>query len=94
MPYVDQMDRQRMSAAFEQTVASISVDPKQAAGQCTYFITRLIATFFTGRYWNRALGFGILVCCILEPYRRRDSVEEDRAIKKNGDLPEFEEYAI
>lgn len=91
MPYCTQMERQRMSSALESLCAAISVNPAESAGQITWIITKLIARFFSGRYYVRATGFGVLECAKMELYRRRDAVKEDEAIKKNGDVEELKE---
>ena len=94
MPYDAEEDRQRSSVPFESLCATVSCDPKAAAGQVTRIVTKIILRFFNGSYWTRALGFGCLLCAILEVYRRRDVPKERDAIRRNGDLPEFEGYDV
>lgn len=88
MPYIVQEDRERLDAAIEQLRFLVHDD-----GQLNYAITRLVARYLGWDGWRYemiARAVGALECVKLEFYRRLAGTYEDKAIAKNGDVPEYQ----
>lgn len=99
MPYIpSDPDREKLDLPLHRLTEAVNAledgDATAWAGRINYLVTRLmLRTLPKKRYWVMALGVGTLVCAILEFYRRFVAPYEDQAIKKNGDIPEYEEAA-
>lgn len=99
MPYILQADRQQiLNQSIEKLKHKIaSFNKDEVEGAMNYSITSLLEAIpgasdspvWKYRFINRAIG--VLECVKLEFYRRLAAPYEDRAIKKNGDIPMYEE---
>jgi hypothetical protein len=88
MPYIKQEDRDRLENAIDDLADRVLTD-----GQLNYAITRLVVRYFAHNGWCYDLiarAVGALECVKLEFYRRLAGPYEDKAITKNGDLPEYQ----
>lgn len=100
MPYITAERRADLDAHITDLADEIKYDPSgvreptRFAGELNYVVTRVLLKVLPAkRYWALALGIGTLVCAIFEFYRRFVAPYEDKAIQKNGDIPEYEEAA-
>lgn len=98
MPYIDLDQRVEIDPHIEKLAGEINYivkhtkEPVTVAGLLNYAVTRLLLkTLPAKRYWAMALGIGTLICVIFEFYRRYVARYEDKAIQKNGDIPEYAE---
>lgn len=95
MPYIDDADRYAIDPSIDRLAYEINYrvskdEPWAIAGILNYAVTRLmLKTLPSKRYWTMALAIGTLVCVIFEFYRRLVAPYEDKAIQKNGDVPEY-----
>lgn len=101
MPYIDKraIDKntyQSLDSRVDQLIKSIEAtyDDNEIEGVMNYIITRLISGTFGRQGWkytriNRAMG--VLECAKQEFYRRLAGPYEDKAIERNGDIPEYME---
>lgn len=97
MPYIDEPLKDFLDPDIDCLVTCINAkvdamdEPVAVAGILNYVVTRLLVrTLPEKRYWALALGIGTLVCCIFEFYRRFVAPYEDQAIRKNGDIKEYQ----
>lgn len=97
MPYIDQntIDRCTLDENVEFLADAIigSYQDDELEGVMNYTISRLVSKVMGSGGWrykkfNRAIG--VLECVKQELYRRLIGPYEDKAIAKNGDLPEYE----
>jgi hypothetical protein len=100
MPYITDERRADLDPLIGRLAGVIQYDPSgvreptRFAGELNYVVTRLLLRVLPEkRYWSLALGIGTLICVIFEFYRRFVAPYEDKAIQKNGDIPEYEEAA-
>ena len=94
MPYIEDTRRKEIDPLIEKLAANICMNKSHTAfaGELNYVVTRLLLKVLPEkRYWALALGVGTLICAVLEFYRRYISLYEDGALKKNGDIPEYQE---
>lgn len=96
MPYIDDWERQVLNPHIDRLVDEMEMphlsEPQglKMAGRLNYVITRLmVKTLPEKRYWALALAIGTVVCALFEFYRRFVAPYEDKAIQKNGDIPEY-----
>lgn len=80
MPYITQERRVELDPLIPDT-------SKWSAGDVVYGITKLVVKSITKPYCflGLCIGVGILVCALLEFYRRAVAPYEDNKIKENGD---------
>jgi hypothetical protein len=94
MPYIENVSRPYLDETIDLLADRIragSIEPTAWAGIINYTVTRLLVTTLPKkRYWCLALGIGTLVCVIFEFYRRFVAPYEDEAIRKNGDIKEYQ----
>lgn len=94
MPYIEDPSRPPLDVAIDLLADQIkvaSIEPTAWAGVVNYSVTRLlVSTLPKKRYWCLALGIGTLLCVIFEFYRRFVAPYEDEAIRKNGDIKEYQ----
>lgn len=95
MPYIELKRREQLDSEVNALARKISNTigtnelSLMVAGDFTYALYRLFGMIFCAgskRYWQRALGFGCLLCAVLEAYRKFHAPYEDEAIKRNGDI--------
>lgn len=97
MPYIHQDDRPALDGPIED-ILNIVADTNVAShrGQLNYIISRIVAGVIhpTGpaewRYNEIMEVVGTFECAKLEFYRRIAAEKEDKAIRQNGDIPEYE----
>lgn len=67
---------------------------EELGGVINYCFSRILADCYdfdsNPRYHKLERAIGNVECIKLEIYRRIGAVYEDRAIKKNGDIPEYD----
>lgn len=91
MPYITQEQRERIKPILEEVIKVGDFTP----GELNYLITSIVCLDIEhkaqgiGRisYAHINNAMGVLSCCQAELYRRLGTSVEERAIKKNGDLP-------
>ena len=101
MPYIEDWERRLLDPHIDRLVNEMEMHHMSSpqglkmAGRLNYVLSRLmVKTLPERRYWALALAIGTVVCAILEFYRRFVARYEDEvAIKKNGDIPEYKETA-
>lgn len=82
MPYIPPLSRVPIDAALEQL-------PPLTAGGLAYLITRAIHRHLKVAGWNFAAFatvVGVVVCCVLELYRRTIAPYETEKLRENGDV--------
>jgi hypothetical protein len=105
MPYITQDKRHVLDATIEELATRLvntameQPDHTTYAGLLNYAITSLIMQvidkrFGTIRYGTIATVVGVLKNVSDEFYRRVAAPYEDEQIKKNGDVPLYEEYPL
>jgi hypothetical protein len=97
MPYINQKDR----AFIEDDLAKLVVTLKEVDGRCpcspgllNYAVTRLVLRTMCPGTWSYSTissAIRILEDAAKEMRRRLLDPYEDKAIQKNGDIPEYEE---
>ena len=96
MPYIDDGVKDFLDPDIDHLITCINAkcdatESLAVAGILNYVVTRLLVrTLPKKRYWALALGIGTLVCCIFEFYRRFVTPYEEEAIRKNGDIKEYQ----
>lgn len=88
MPYITQEERRE---GWEPLLAPLtrSVELECKAGSLDYLITRLCLAYVRGRgksFATLATVVGVLVCVVLEVYRRVVAPYEDGKIRANGEV--------
>lgn len=98
MPYIKQENREKLQKAIDDLAKAIyiSTDEQDLKGVLNYTITKILLhpSLLKGEKWRYHTFcdvVGTLECIKLEIYRSLIIPYENKAIKKNGDLPEFEE---
>lgn len=91
MPYIKPERRAHLDCAIEELQAELAGLGNEE-GDLNYAISRLIGAAFEGtpKYRTIARMTGVLENVKSEFYRRVAGPYEDKAIEKNGDIPEFE----
>tara|TARA_Y100000034_G_scaffold80510_1_gene96599 strand:- start:1536 stop:1865 length:330 start_codon:yes stop_codon:yes gene_type:complete len=102
MPYIPDENREEttrsagttLNLCIEEIIAHLqSLDDDQKEGTCNYIISRIVAGGLkppTGwRYMWLARAHQTFLAAAAEFYRRLLGPYEDRAIAKNGDIPEY-----
>jgi hypothetical protein len=91
MPYVDQEVRKVYDPLIEALQEEILAEG-DTPGDLNYVISRIVGRVWknTPRYKTICIVIGTLVCVAFEFYRRVAGGYEDKAIKKNGDIPEYD----
>lgn len=102
MPYIPKADREELDKHIESLVSAVirvtawKGEKTEVMGLLNYTITRIVMGvikrgFLKIRYWHSPAIRGMLKDVGDEMYRRVFHKYEDQAIKKNGDIPEYEE---
>ncbi len=91
MPYIDQHRREALAAP----IFKLQYELERLGfeeGDLNYVISRLVGFYFQQRrrYFTIARIRGVLANVAEEFYRRMAAPYEDAAIRKNGDIPEYE----
>ena len=97
MPYINQEERGEFDPFIEELIKSLRRIPQdEREGRLNYIITRLLCRGFLEvekssewRYKFLCRIDGVLTNVGREIYRRISVPYEDKAIKRNGDIPEF-----
>jgi hypothetical protein len=96
MPYVAHKDREVVDGPLDALVENLKkYDIEDREGMLNYCMTRLTSrtmrpeTGWRYKYLNRAIG--VIESVKQEFYRRLVGPYEEKAIFKNGDIPEYEE---
>lgn len=94
MPYITNDKRSHVNTELDALVADIKCCGEDSLeGVLNYVITRLLLKSFdlddTPRYHKINRAVGTLECVKQELYRRLAGPYEDKAIDKNGDIPEY-----
>jgi len=90
MPYIKKEDRK----VFDYLVKKLWINEDTPAGEINYLITKILLKSTGKKRTYKRLNelVGVLRCCSLEFYRRVVAPYEDKKIKENGDLPEFNQF--
>ena len=99
MPYIGQGTRPEFDDYIEELAAQVanhSPGEHDLEGNLNYCITRLLLLSFRTRfekfrYWMSTAMKGILGDVTDELYRRKVAPYEDKKIKENGDVREYQE---
>lgn len=92
MPYIDRNDRPELDDKMQPLANQLNYltnedGPVSWAGNFTYVLTKLaIKTAPARRYWVFAVFIGVLICTVLEFYRRVVAGYEDLKINEHGDV--------
>ncbi len=94
MPYIAEGDRVKIDSELESLASKIILvtDENNIEGVMNYTISRLVnMSMIAGhtRYSKINRIMGVLECVKQEFYRRLATGYEDKAIAKNGDIPEY-----
>lgn len=97
MPYIEESERTHLDPHIERLAEEMEMGFQSSpqhlkkAGRLNYVISRLmVLTLPEKRYWALALVVGTVICAVFEFYRRFVGPHEDEAIKKNGDIKEYQ----
>lgn len=86
MPYIKKEYREPLDPSISTILSRwYHMSKQDVAGEFTYVVYSLLS-FFSGKFWMRALGLGCVLCAILEIYRRDHGPYEDNKILENGDV--------
>jgi len=90
MPYINRGLRQEIDPEIHTLIERIAkvadgdkIDPD---GMVNYVITKMLHTFFTGKYIKFERGIGCLEAAKNEFYRRAVAPYEDEKIEEHGDV--------
>ena len=91
MPYITKDRRKDYDRSIDNVQSTLTCNGDEP-GDLNYVLSRIIGRVWknTPRYKTICVVIGTLVCVVFEFYRRVASGYEDKAIKKNGDIPEYE----
>ena len=103
MPYIAPKDRDRFDLLINELVKRIKIEADDYgydgafAGLCNYTCLNIVLKvvrlqFGKFRYWMSPIIRGIFFDMALEFYNRVVTPYEKKQIKKNGDLPIFQEF--
>ena len=97
MPYIKPDDRAKLNFYMEEVVRQLEwVEPDifKRTGTTNYVITRIVTRALKPAdgwsYSSISRAIAVLTDAATEMRRRLMDVREDYAIKKNGDIPEYE----
>lgn len=91
MPYIKQEKREILDPIINDFIKSIPANAVMTGyelddGDFNYIITKIITTFYYGRYKRYNAAMGLLECVKQELYRRAVAPYEDEKCKENGDV--------
>jgi hypothetical protein len=93
MPYVSQEDRDQIAMPLENLLDRLKAVPDDKLdGVLNYVVSRLVAGSFGKAGWRYRLiarAVAVFKAAGDEFYRRVAGPYEDKAIAKNGDIPEY-----
>lgn len=94
MPYISEEKREVFDLNIDAIVRSLSyfTTEEDMEGSLNYIISRILSGAYNignPRYYKINRIVGTLECVKQEFYRRIASDYEDKAIEKNGDIPEY-----
>lgn len=82
MPYIPQERREIFDPLIEPIVYQIGTD-----GEVNYCITKIMDSLYSkGGYAEFNRGIGVLVCVLLELYRKRIAPYEDYKCEREGEV--------
>jgi hypothetical protein len=100
MPYIQQIDRQRLDNAIYNAVMALRVvapDVLKRPGPTNYTVTRIVAGALKPEegwsYHSLSRAIAVLRDAGAEMQRRLMDQRENQVIQENGDVPEYEDAA-
>lgn len=99
MPYIKDELRAHVDLAIKAVISNLPCcGEENLEGALNYCISRVLAQAFEldsePRYHKINRAIGTLECVKQELYRRLAGPYEDRAIEKNGDIPEYSNLGV
>ena len=88
MPYIKQVERDKLDGYIQDLVQELEYEFKQwqVDGALNYIITKLLMELYTPSYFNYNRAIGVLECVKQEYYRK--------VVAKYEELKEFENGAV